>query len=154
MAPQTPTPTCAQAIFQAHRTGDLEQKRALRESLGPLSPLVKVLSMPGSLSTPGSLTPFMLGLETEDLVSSLAFLLAQHLISELLAFKNLPVSNAEFVLKIFLNNFSYLDLVALGLRCCTGLSRVLVSSLLNCGGLSCCGAPGCVGLGSCGSWAQ
>lgn len=57
--------------------------------------------MPGSLSIPGSLTPFMLGLEIEDLMSSLAFVLAQHLISELLAFKNLPVSNAEFVKKNF-----------------------------------------------------
>ena len=46
---------------------------------------------------PGPLTPFMLGLEIEDLMSFLAFLLAQHLISEILAFKNLPVSNAEFV---------------------------------------------------------
>lgn len=90
--------------------------------------------MPGSLSMPGPPMPFMLGLEIEDLMSFLAFLLAQHLISELLAFKNLPVSNAEFVLKIFLNNFRYLDLVALGLCCCAGLSRVSVSGLLNCDG--------------------
>ena len=62
-----------------------------RQSLRPLSPLMKVLNMPGSL------TPFMLGPEIEDLMSFLAFLLAQHLKSELLAFKDLTVSNAEFV---------------------------------------------------------